>query len=112
MTAKDIIKKLDKLEIHQQRRVADNYAEVVIFNKEIFICTEILEEFLGAAVSSAGIKPTEEDVVATKDFGGIFDEQILYKKDFDETRVLVMLWPWQDSEHITLKVICLNKQED
>ncbi|MFH1062265.1 MAG: hypothetical protein V1747_05175 [Candidatus Omnitrophota bacterium] len=112
MTAKDIIKKLDKLEIYQQRRVADNYAEIVIFNKQIFLCAEIMEQLFGAPVSSAGIKPTAEDIEFTKDFGGIFDEQTLYKKDFDRTRVLVMFWPWQDGEHITLKVICLNKEED
>lgn len=112
MTAKEIIKKLDKLEIHQQRRVSDSYAEIVIFNKEILFCSEIMEQLLGQPVSSAGIKPNAEDIELTKDFGGIFDEQTLYKKDFDRMRVLVMFWPWQDGEHTTLKVICLNKEED
>jgi hypothetical protein len=109
MTAKEIIKKLDKLEIYQQRRVADNYAEIVILNKEIFLCTEIIEQLMGEPVSAAGIKPTAEDLECTKDFGGISDEQTLYKKDFGQVSALVMLWPWQDNEHITLKVICLNK---
>ncbi|MBU1044728.1 MAG: hypothetical protein KJ915_10075 [Candidatus Omnitrophica bacterium] len=112
MTAKDIIKKLDKLDIYQQRRVADNYAEIVILNSEIFICAEIMDELMGAPVSAAGIKPTEQDIADTKDFGGIFDEQTLYKKDFDRARILVMFWPWQDGEHITLKVVCLSKEED
>ncbi|MBU1086202.1 MAG: hypothetical protein KKD05_01640 [Candidatus Omnitrophica bacterium] len=112
MTAKDIIKKLDKLDIYQQRQAADNYAEIVIFNKEIFLCAEIMEELMGEPVCSEGIKPTDQDIADTKDFGGIFNEQTLYKKDFDRTRVLVMFWPWQDGEHITLKVVCLNKQED
>jgi hypothetical protein len=41
---------------------------------------------------------------AIAEFGGIRDGQTLYFGNEDKYSLFAMLWPWQDAEHITLKM--------
>ena len=106
---KDIIEKCKEFEVYQQRMVSDNYTEIVMYTREIFKWSVFFNEMLGDPLSPAGIKPTAEDMALTKDYGGIFDDQTLYKKDFPEGTVIAMFWPWQDGKRITVKIIVLKK---
>lgn len=109
MEIKEIIAECEKFEIFQQRMVSDNYAEIVMFTKEIFKWSVIFNELLGDPVSPAGFNPTAEHTQITKDYGGIFADQTLYKKDFPENTVIAMFWPWQDGKRVTVKVVILKK---
>ncbi|MCG2713114.1 MAG: hypothetical protein L6416_12440 [Candidatus Omnitrophica bacterium] len=109
MVIKEIIEKCKKFEIYQLRTVSDNYAEIVMYTSEISKWSAIFNEILGAPVSPAGINPTAEDTQITREYGGIFAEQTLYKKDFPENTIIAMFWPWQDGERVTLKVVLLPK---
>ena len=109
MEIKEIIDRCKGFEIFQQRMVRDNYAEIVMFTKEIFKWSVIFNELLGNPVSPAGFNPTPEDKQITKEYGGIFDDQTLYKKDFQNNTIIVMFWPWQDGKRITVKIVVLTK---
>ena len=106
---KEIIEKCSRLKVDESRSVAEDYAELVFFNKEISEWNKILVDALGPAIKPAGTEPTEEDLRLTEDYGGIHDSQTLFKKEFDGFTVIAMFWPWQDNEHTTLKMAALKK---
>jgi len=78
---KEIINKGQKLGIKEKRRFSDEYCELIVFSKELNEWINIFTEFLGPALKPAGVKPTLDDLALTKDYGGIYENQILFKKD-------------------------------
>ena len=108
MTLKEIVEKFNELDVYEQRCVSDEYVELVFYSKEIDKWDKVLIDILGPAVKPAGVKPTKDDQDLTKDYGGIFDNQTLFKKDFDGVGVLAMFWPWQDGTYTTLKAALLK----
>jgi len=110
MKAKEIIDRCAQLEVYQRRRITDEYAELVFYNKDLAQWDTIMTDILGPTVCPAGTEPTPEDTQLTSDYGGITSQQTLYRKDFHDHRVIVMLWPWNDQAHTTLKIIVLKKQ--
>jgi hypothetical protein len=109
MTPKEIIKKCSMLEIYDKRSVTDEYVELVFYSKEIDKWNRIFADVLGPAIKPPGIKPTEDDLHLTKDYGGIWGDQTLFKKDFNNTTIISMFWPWQDNIHTTLKTVLIKK---
>ena len=109
MILKEVVEKCSKLGVDEQRCVSDEYVELVFFNKEIEQWNGMLTDALGPAVKPAGTQPTEGDLHLTKDYGGIHDNQTLFKKDFGDAIAIAMLWPWQDETHTTLKIALLKK---
>ena len=108
MSLKEIIEKSKSLNIFQSRCVDDEYVEIVILNAQIDKWDRILNEIFGPAVKPAGAKPTKDLLHLTKEFGGIHDDQVLFKKKFQDSTVLAMLWPWQDKTHTTLKMAVIK----
>ena len=109
MTLKEIVAKCSGLDVHEQRDAEEEYSELVFFSKDTEAWVKVLAEDLGAPVKPVGTEPTEEHSKLTDEFGGIFANQILFKKEFDNSIVLAMLWPWQDKTHTTLKLALLKK---
>ncbi|MGA1824695.1 MAG: hypothetical protein ACMUIP_08515 [bacterium] len=109
MTLSEILTACGDLEIVEKRSIDNEYNELVFLNKEIDQWKTILSEICGPPIKPAGIKPTAEDLMTTKDYGGIFNNQTLFKKEFDNGTIIAMFWPWQDSVHVTLKMALLNK---
>ena len=105
MEIKEIIDKCSQFEIYEQRILRDDYAEIVMYTSEIFKWSAVFNDLLGEPISHAGIKPTADDLALTSEFGGIFDEQTLYKKDFTDSSIIAMFWPWQDGKRVTIKVV-------
>jgi hypothetical protein len=108
---KQIIERFNNLAIYEQRYLSDDYDELVFFNKEIAEWMGIFTDILGPAIKPKGVKPTQTDLLLTKDYGGILDNQTLFKKKFDDVTVFAMFWPWQDNVHTTLKVVFLKKKD-
>ena len=109
MSIKEIIGKFSSLNVAEQRSVSDEYAELVFFNKDSEQWNKALTDIFGPALKPAGAKPSKEVLALTEDFGGIFDNQSLFKKELGGSLALAMLWPWQDDSHTTLKIVCLKK---
>jgi len=109
MTIKNIIEKCKEFEIYQQRALSEDYAEIVMYTKEIFKWKAIFDEIFGEPLNPAGIKPTKGDLELTRPFGGLFDDQTLYAGEFDARKMVVMFWPWQDGKRVTIKIAFLKK---
>ena len=109
MKLKEISEKINKLNIYQKRYLADDYCEVVFLAKDFVSWENLLHETLGEPVKPSEKPPTKEDSAITKNYGGIYKGQTLYKKEFDDYIVIAMFWPWQDGLYITLKVASLKK---
>ncbi|MBL7196503.1 MAG: hypothetical protein ISS47_00235 [Candidatus Omnitrophica bacterium] len=109
MTLKEIIDKCSELEVSEKRCISNEYDELVFYNKQTDEWNKIFTDILGPAIKPAGVKPTVDDLDLTKDYGGIYENQTIFKKDFDDVSVIAMFWPWQDNIHTTLKVVLLKK---
>ncbi len=105
---REIVKKCDSLTVYQRRITDDNYCELVFYSKEIAAWEKILTNILGKAVKYPKAKPTKEDICLTKDYGGICDNQTLFRKDFQNTTLIAMFWPWQNLIHTTLKIAVIS----
>ncbi len=107
MTLKEIVEKFKELNVYEQRSVSDEYVELVFYSKEIDKWNKALVDILGPALKPAGVEPTKDDQDLTEDYGGIFGNQTLFKKEFDGVTVLAMFWPWQNGTYTTLKAALL-----
>ena len=103
--------------INKIRESSENYEELVFFSKDISNWNRILTEKLGPPLISAEeIEDSSEDILSSKkdaalklanSFGGIYKGQTLYYGTYNSTVILIMIWPWQDKEHVTLKKVIL-----
>jgi hypothetical protein len=109
MKLQQIIEQCKKLDIVEERTAQEDYAEFVFRSKQVEQWIRILEELLGPPLKKAHVKPTRQMQDLTKEFGGIWDDQTLFKKDFEGFSVMAMFWPWQDGEHITFKLALVKK---
>lgn len=108
MAWKNIIEKCDTLNTYEKRKITDEYYEVVVYNNEINNWNQIIMESLGPAKKSAGTQPDNSDNNLTKYCGGIYTEQTLFVKDYDDATLVAMFWPWKDEIHTTFKMIRLK----
>jgi hypothetical protein len=98
----DILVHCKDLVIEKKRCMELERVEVVILQKELEQWYVALGKTLGEPVKPAGVAPTEEHMNWTRDYGGVAKHQVLFKKDFDQSSVIVMMWPWADSTYITM----------
>ena len=94
---KDTVKELgvDTLRVEN-----DNYLEAVIIKNKLTELILKLDNLLGPAQGEPSVQAA--DVV--KEFGGLIKGQTFYFWHEGKSFIFAMLWPWQDGEHITLKM--------
>lgn len=98
------IKKEVKAAVFDAVRVdSADYFEGVILKKNLEELTARLNGIFGSALwpSENALSQETKDII--KDFGGIMPGQTLYFCRQDNLSIFVMLWPWSDGQHITLK---------
>ena len=108
-TLKEIIQKTSTFNTYEKRDKDNDYFEVVIYTREIHEWEKVLTDILGPVAKPPRVKPTREDLRLTYDYGGIRKNQTLFKKEFADTVVMAMLWPWEGQEYITLKVVIVRR---
>jgi len=109
MEFKEIKETVKGINFEELRNDSDVYLEVVILRKDLAHLTSSLTKYFGlpAWPSKNKLTPKMEESIA--DFGGVMAGQTLYFNS-DATQVIfAMLWPWQDRQHITMKMV-LKKQ--
>lgn len=109
MELREIIEKCRALDIYEERFIADNYYEIVSYAKDQDKWVKLFTEILGPAAKPAGIAPNKEDAELTQKYGGVRENQTLFKKQTGKTIIAVMFWPWQDEVRITLKIAVIEK---
>jgi hypothetical protein len=108
MSLKQVVEKFQSLDIVQTRCVEDDYVEIVISNQQSDKRNQILNEFFGPAIKSAGEKPKKPAVDLTKKYGGIQDNQVLFNRVIEGKNTIAMLWPWMDGIRNTLKIVVVK----
>lgn len=108
MTVKDILEKCKALRVQENRTASGDYAELVLFTKDMKEWSGLFDELFGPAKKPAGKKPSGDDESVTRPYGGIFDNQVLYRKDDGGASFIAMFWPWQNGTSTTLKIACLK----
>jgi hypothetical protein len=103
--------KIKALPVFEKRQDRDDYIEIVFYNRDIEKWNIVLNGFLGQAIKPAGAKADKDLQNSVKEYGGINDNQTLFKKDFNNECVLAMYWPWQNDKHTTLKIILQKRGE-
>ncbi len=109
MTLKQIIDKCGMRNVCEVRRITDDYAELVFYNQKLDKWNKILGGILGSPKKPAGKEPSEDDLHLTRDYGGIWVNQTLFRKEFGDFTLIAMYWPWQDDIHTTLKMAHFRK---
>jgi hypothetical protein len=108
MILKEIIEKCSTLNVYKKRCITDKYCELVFYSKDIDEWNKVFTDIFGQAIKPVGTKPTKDDLHLTKDCSGIYDNQTLFKKEFDDATIIAMFWPWQDGTLTTLKITVLE----
>ncbi|MFH1665778.1 MAG: hypothetical protein ABIA77_06510 [Candidatus Omnitrophota bacterium] len=98
------------LKISEKRCVTEDMIDIAFFNTETEKWRSLLTEILGPEVKPAGVKPTSADMKVTAGYGGIWERQTLFKKEFGDSIVIAMFWPWQTDEYTTLKINRVKKK--
>jgi len=101
---KDMVK-IKNMDFETVRINNNNYFEAVLLKNNLSDLTKNLENIFGAPFC-----PSEKELPAQMQeiingFGGVRGSQSLYFFKEGEYYVFAMLWPWQDGEHITLKIV-------
>ena len=96
------------LPINETRSLKSDYKEFVVTVHEKDKWEFAFCRCLGHAVCAEGKGPEKDDAKLTEPFGGIRRDQTLYKATGQDFVTIVMLWPWMDNEHITIKIAKVN----
>ncbi|MEI6631062.1 MAG: hypothetical protein WCL25_00400 [bacterium] len=78
----------------------ENYLEIVIVKDKLSELILRLDNLFGPPQNQSSPQAQK----AIKEFGGIIKGQTLYFWHEDSSFIFAMLWPWQDGEHITIKM--------
>lgn len=92
------------------RSDSDTYLEAVIVKDEIPKLISKLEKFFDAPAWPSNAPLPAEITEAIKGCGGVMAGQTLYFWNREKDIVFVMLWPWGDGIHITIKISWQSKK--
>jgi len=94
-----------KIELDVTRIDDDNYFEIVVKKHCLGDMVHLLESIFGPPAWPSRNKVSKKIEKTVKNFGGLRKGQTLYNLETDDFLIFVMLWPWQDGERITIKIV-------
>jgi hypothetical protein len=109
ITIDEILKQCGQLKVEEERVHSIDYDEWIIFADEIDQWSKVLTGALGPVVKPADQKTTPRHFSLTVNYGGLFDDQTLFYKRFDERSIIAMFWPWKNKIHVTFKIACFQE---
>jgi hypothetical protein len=108
MMLKDILSKISHININEKRTLSEEYSELVFLNKDIEELYKVFADIFGEPLKKQGAKPSKDILRLTKEYGGVWEDQTLFKKDNEQSTIIAMFWPWQDNMHTTLKMAAIK----
>jgi hypothetical protein len=99
----DVKKEVKAADFYEIRLDNENFFEGVILKKNLDGLINRLNGIFGSPVWPSENELSTETKDVIKSFGGIMPGQTLYFCRQDNLSIFVMLWPWSDGIHITLK---------
>ena len=105
MQFKELKARVESINFNELRENSDDYFEAVVSNVELPKLNIIFKEFFGLPVwpSEQELPLYIKDVI--KDSGGIGPGQTLYLYSQGNNTIFAMLWPWQDKQQTTIKIV-------
>jgi len=100
----ELREELKKIVFVTVREESSDYFEAVIDKSELMNLASRLENFFGPRIWPSKNKLSEEVVNSIREFGGVMPDQALYFRKTNNKGAFAMLWPWQNGEHITVKI--------
>ena len=104
MSFEALTQEVKKFPFQEIRYDIANYLELVIDFKFARDLCPMLECHFGPPLKPAGKEPTPEAKKYTDRLGGIQKNQVLYYMRDENMSQCVMLWPWEDQTHVTVKI--------
>jgi hypothetical protein len=102
-----LMEKCKGLDVYERRVDKPEYQELVVFHADLSRWQEFFKTRYGTPAKPMGVEPNDEQLRLTDTLGGIRRQQILFTGREDGRRVVAMIWPWEDKEHVTLKIALL-----
>jgi hypothetical protein len=106
----ELLEQCRHLDVAERRMLEKDYVEVVFYKKDLSDWEKVFASYLGAPAKPPGNRSSLYDRHVTRQSGGIETNQTLYRKEFDSQSLIAMFWPWGDDEHVTLKMLCREKE--
>lgn len=105
MQFEEMIKEVKGVSFDEVRSDEADYFEAVVLNEDMESLNALLGKFFGAPVflSKEGFSSKVQETI--REFGGVWPDQTLYIWNEGSDVIFAMLWPWQDKEHTTLKIV-------
>lgn len=100
-----IREEVKKIDFESLRTDENDYFEAVIIKKELARLNERLRSFFGAPAPASKNGLTLEMRKKIDGYGGILPGQTLYFRNEGRDSIFAMLWPWQDGERTTVKIV-------
>ena len=96
---------IENIDFDLVRIDTDSYFEAVLLKNKLPQLVENLEKIFKAGKWPSEKEPPPEIEKIISGFGGVRGNQSLYFLREGQDYVCALLWPWQDQEHITLKIL-------
>ncbi len=105
MEFNEVKKEVKRVVFDTLRMDCDNYLEGVILRDELAMLKERLQRLFGTPVWPSKSRLALQVEESIKSYGGIIPGQTLYYNNQAGQVLFVMLWPWQDGERTTVKMV-------
>lgn len=106
----ELIKDVKNIRFETLRKDSEDSFEAVVKKDELTRLSEKLEKFFGVAIWPSKNKVPSSVQKVINDAGGIRSNQTLYFWSTEKDTIFAMLWPWQDGEHVTIKIVHLQQE--
>jgi hypothetical protein len=103
MTFEQLVQEVRAL-MAQDRKLEENYAEVVVGKEKLGNVNSKLESYFGPPFKPEGQAPSPEAAQYSKPYGGIAQNQTMYYHQKEQAYEAAMLWPWGSGAATTVKI--------
>lgn len=105
MQFKELKARVESINFNELRENSDDYFEAVVSTIELPKLNTILKDFFGLPVWPSKQELSLYIKKVIKESGGIGPGQTLYLYSQGNNTIFAMLWPWQDKQHTTIKIV-------
>lgn len=104
MDFSELIKEVKAVSFEEVREDETSIFVGVLIKEKLPELTAILEKNFGGVTWPVKTALAPDVKLAIREFGGISAGQTLYFHKEETSAIFAMLWPWQDDQHITVKI--------
>ncbi len=104
MTFEELADQIKNGPCEEVRTQTESFLEVVVGTAFLGTVSGMLEAYFGSPMKAEGKKPDRESSRYAEPYGGIRQNQTLYRKK-EGGPATAILWPWGSGSRVTLKLI-------